>query len=71
MVLLVIAVMVPITAVQRVTIGLVATAALSWLFVPVIQALVAIAVIASAPHRRVGVFTALDLWFAAHVPHSL
>jgi len=70
-VLLVIAVMVPITAVQRVTIGLVATAALSWSFVPVIQALVAIAVIASAPQRRVGFLTALDLWFAAHVPYSL
>jgi len=71
MVLLVIAVMVPIAAVQRVTIGLVATAALSWSFVPVVQALVAIAVIASAPQRRVRFFTALDLWFAAHVPYSL
>jgi hypothetical protein len=71
MVLLVIAVTVPIAAVQRVTIGLVATAALSWSFAIVVQALAAAAVIASAPHRRVRFFTALDLWFAAHVPYSL
>jgi hypothetical protein len=71
MVLLVIAVTVPIAAVQRVTIGLVATAALSWSFAIVVQALAAAAVIASAPHQRVRFFTALDLWFAAHVPYSL
>jgi hypothetical protein len=71
MVLLVIAVTVPIAAVQRVTIGLVATAALSWSFAIVVQALAAAAVIASAPHQRVRFFNALDLWFAGHVPYSL
>jgi hypothetical protein len=70
-VLLVIAMMVPIAAVQRVTIGLVATAALSWSFVLLIQTLVAIALIASAPQRRVDVPTALDLWFAGYLPYSL
>jgi hypothetical protein len=71
MVLLVIAVMVPIAAVQRVTVGLVATAALSWSFAVGVQALVAAAVIASAPRRRVRLATALDLWFAGHLPYSL
>jgi hypothetical protein len=71
MVLLVIAVMVPIAAVQRVTVGLVASAALSWSFAVGVQALVAAAVIASAPRRRVRLATALDLWFAGHLPYSL
>ena len=70
-VLVVIAIMVPIAAVQRVTLGLVATAALSWSFVLVVQALAAAAVIASAPRRRVRILTAFDLWFAAHLPYSL
>jgi hypothetical protein len=71
MVLLVIAVMVPIAAVQRVTAGLVATAALSWSFVIVIQAIVAAALIISARRRRVRIPTAFDLWFAGHLPYSL
>jgi len=71
MVVLVIAVMAPIMAVQRVTIGLVATAALSWCFVVALQAIVALAVIASAPARKVATLDALDLWFAGHVPYSL
>jgi hypothetical protein len=58
-------------AVQRVTIALVATAALSWCFVLAIQAVVAIGVIASAPARRVALLPALDLWFAGHLPYSL
>jgi len=71
LVLLVLAVMVPIAAVQRVTVGLVATAALSWSFVLVVQAIVAVAIIASAPRRRVRMPTAVDLWFASHLPYSL
>jgi hypothetical protein len=71
MVLLVIAVMVPIAAVQRVTIGLVATAALSWSFAIVVQALAAAAVIASAPRRQLRIAAALDLWFAGHLAYSL
>jgi hypothetical protein len=70
-VLLVVAVMVPIAAVQRVTVGLVATAAVSWSFVLVVQAAAAVLVVASAPRRRVTVATALDLWFAGHLPYSL
>ena len=71
MVLLVIAVLAPMMAVQRVTITLVATAALSWCFVLAIQTLVAVGVIASAPARRVPLVPALDLWFAGHLPYSL
>jgi hypothetical protein len=71
MIVLVIAVMSPIMAVQRVTVGLVATAALSWSFVLALQTIVALAVIASAPARKVATLDALDLWFAGHVPYSL
>ena len=71
MVLLVIGTSVSIMAVQRVTLGLVATAALSWSFVVAIQGLVGAGMIASAPARRVGVLRALDLWFAGYLPYSL
>jgi hypothetical protein len=71
MILLVIAVMSPVMAVQRVTLGLVATAALSWSFVLLLQSIVGLAIIASAPTRKFGVLPALDLWFAGHVPYSL
>lgn len=70
-VLLVMAVVVPIMATQRVTIGLVLTAALSWSFVVAIQLLVGAAVIASAPARRIDFPRALDLWFGGHLPYSL
>ncbi|HEY7190890.1 MAG TPA: hypothetical protein VH436_30270 [Vicinamibacterales bacterium] len=71
MVVLVIAVMSPIMAVQHVTVGLVATAALSWSFAVVLQSIVGLGIIASAPARRITVLAALDLWFAGHVPYSL
>jgi hypothetical protein len=71
MVLLVIGTLVPIMAVQRVTLGLMATAAVSWSFIVAIQILVGVAVIASAPARRVSMLRALDLWFAGHLPYSL
>jgi len=71
LVILVIAVMAPFMAVQRVTLGLVATAALSWAFAVLLQSLVGLAIVASAPARRIGVLPALDLWFAGHVPYSL
>jgi hypothetical protein len=70
-IVLVIAVMVPIMAVQRVTFGLVATAALSWSFAVVLQAIVGIGLIVSAPARTLGVLEALDLWFAGQLPYSL
>ncbi|HEY1306824.1 MAG TPA: hypothetical protein VGF24_24895 [Vicinamibacterales bacterium] len=71
LVLLLISVLAPIMAVQRVTIALVATAALTWCFVLAIQTLVAVGVISSAPARRVPMAPALDLWFAGHLPYSL
>jgi len=70
-IVLVIAVMSPIMAVQRVTLGLVATAALSWSFAVVLQSIVGLAIVVSAPARRIAVLPALDLWFAGHVPYSL
>jgi len=71
MVLLVIAVLVPIAAVQRVTFALVATAALSWSFAVAIQMIVGAGVIASAPARLARGLRAIDLWFAGHFPYSL
>jgi hypothetical protein len=68
---LVIGTAVPIMAVQRVTIGLLASSTLSFLFVIAIQLAVGALLIASAASRRVGMSRALDLWFAAHVPYSL
>ena len=68
---LVIGTAVPIMAVQRVTLGLVAASTVSFSFVVAIQLLVGAAVIASASSRRVGMPRALDLWFAGHVPYSV
>jgi hypothetical protein len=71
LVLLVIAVLVPIMAVQRVTAGLVLTAALSWSFVLAIQLIIGAGIILSGPQRRLSMPQALDLWFAGHLPYSL
>jgi hypothetical protein len=68
---LVIGTAVPIMAVQRMTIGLLASATLSFLFVIAIQIAVGAALVASASSRRVHMWRALDLWFAGHVPYSL
>jgi hypothetical protein len=70
-VLLIVGVVVPVMALQRVTIGVVATAALSWSFVLAIQSLTGAAVIASVPARSIDATRALDLWFAGHLPFSL
>ena len=69
--LLVIGIAVPVMAVQRVTILLVVTAALSWSFVLAIQVTVAALVIASVPARPIGMLEALNLWFAAHLPYTV
>src|SRR5215471_7623063 len=69
--LLVMATLVPIMAVQRVTLGLVATTAIAGSFVVAIQLLIGAAFVASAPGRRVEFRRALDLWFAGHLPYSL
>jgi hypothetical protein len=71
MFLLVVAVAIPIAAVQRVTIGLVAATAIAWSFIVGIQLAVGSIVILSAPSRRIGLSRALDLWFAGHFPYSL
>ena len=70
-ILLVIAVAIPIMAVQRVTIGYVAITAVSWSFVLLIQLLIAVLVVLSVPSRPIGIRRALDLWFAGHFPYSL
>ena len=67
----VIAVAIPIMAVQRVTIGLVAATAIAWSFVLAIQLVLGTLVIASVPSRRVGLKRALDLWFAGHLPYCI
>ena len=69
--LLVIGIAVPLMAVQRATILLVVTAALSWSFVLAIQVTVAALVIASVPARPIGTLDALNLWFAAHLPYTV
>lgn len=62
---------VPIMAVQRVTIGFVATAAFTWGFVLIGQFATGAAMIASAPRRAVGVGESFDGWFAGHLPYNL
>ena len=70
-VLFTIAIVVPVMAVQRVDASLVATAALSWSFVLVIQIAVAVGVILSSPTRRASLLHAVDLWFAGSLPYSV
>jgi hypothetical protein len=70
-VLVVIATAVPIMAVQRVTLGLLASSIASFGFVVLIQMAVGAAIIVSARSRRASLPRALDLWFAGHVPYSL
>jgi hypothetical protein len=70
-VLIVIATAVPIMAVQRITLGLLASSIVSFGFVVLIQMVVGAALIASARSRRAALPRALDLWFAGHVPYSL
>lgn len=70
-VLVVIGTAVPIMAVQRVTLTLLAASMVSFSFVIAIQLLVGAAIVASAGSRQVGFPRALDLWFAGHLPYSL
>jgi hypothetical protein len=71
LVALVVGTAVPIMAVQRVTLGLLAASTLSFCFTVVIQLVVGAAVIASATSRRTTVPQAIDLWFAGHLPYSV
>jgi hypothetical protein len=68
---LVIGTAVPIMAVQRVTVGLLVSSALSFSFVVAIQMAVGAAIIATRSSRHASMLRALDLWFAGHVPYSL
>jgi hypothetical protein len=54
-----------------VTVGLVAATAIAWSFIVAIQLVVGVLVIGSVPSRRIGLWHALDLWFAGHLPYSL
>jgi hypothetical protein len=71
LVALVIGTAVPIMAVQRVTLGLIAASIASFGFVVAIQAAVGATIIASARSRRVTISRGLDLWFAGHFPYSV
>jgi hypothetical protein len=71
LIVLLIGTMVPIMAVQRATLGLVAASALAWSFVVVIQMATGAALIASSRSRTVSMPRALELWFAGHVPYSV
>ena len=62
---------VPIMAVQRITLGLLVSSAVSFSFVVAIQMAVGAAIITTAASPRVSLPRALDLWFAGHVPYSL
>jgi hypothetical protein len=55
----------------RVTPALVASTTIMWSYVIVVQVLIALLVIATAPARTIGVPRALDLFFAGHAPWSL
>src|SRR5215471_5515013 len=70
LVLLVIAIGLPTTAVHQVTLELVLTTAAAWCAIVLIQAAIGAAVIAWPSRRRVGFMHALDLWFTGHLPYS-
>src|SRR5215813_11787651 len=69
LVLLLVAVVVPMMATDRITAGLVLTSGVAWS--PVVAIQMAIAAAFVAPARGVGFWRAMDLWFAGHVPYSL
>ena len=58
-------------AAGHVTFGLVVDEIASWSFVPLLQLLTGVALIASAPERRVSWPRSIELLFAAHAPWSL
>jgi hypothetical protein len=70
-VLLVIGVAIPMMALHRVTLRLVATTAVLWSVAVAIEFLAAWCVIRSADSRQVRTAQAIDLWFAGHLPYSL
>jgi len=71
LVLLVLAVSLPITAVHNITLGLVLRSAVIFSAIVLLQLGIGAIVIATAPGRRVSFARALDLWFAGHLPYNL
>jgi len=69
--LLAIGVAISMMAIHRVTLRLVATAAVSFSFAVAIELAAAWCVIVSADSREVSTTRAIDLWFAGHLPFSL
>jgi hypothetical protein len=71
LVLLVLAVSLPITAVHAITLDLVLRTAGTFSVIVLVQLAIGAVVIASAPARRVSFARAFDLWFAGHLPYNL
>lgn len=71
LVLLVLAVSLPITAVHNITLDLVLRSAVMFSVIVLLQLGIGAVVIASASARRVSFARALDLWFAGHLPYNL
>jgi hypothetical protein len=69
--LLVIGVAIPMMALHRVTLRLVATTAVVWSAAVAIEFVAAWCVIRSVDSRQVRTAQAIDLWFAGHLPFSL
>lgn len=70
-VLFVIAVAIPMMALHRVTLRLVATTAILWSVAVAIEFLAAWCVIRSADSRQVHTAQAIDLWFVGHLPYTV
>lgn len=71
LVLLVLAVSLPITAVHTITLDLVVRSAAVFSAIVVVQLAIGTIVIASAPARPVSFARAIDLWFTGHLPYNL
>ena len=71
LVLLVLAVSLPITAVHNITFDLVLRTAAMFSLIVLVQLAIGAVVIATAPARPVSFSRALDLWFAGHLPYTL
>lgn len=71
LVLLVLAVSLPITAVHNITLDLVLRSAVMFSVIVLAQLAIGAVVIGSAPARPVSFARALDLWFTGHLPYNL
>jgi len=71
LVLLVLAVSLPITAVHNITFDLVLRSAMTFSVIVLLQLAIGAVVITSAPARPVSFFRAIDLWFAGHLPYNV